>query len=436
MSWTELYRSKIKTAEEALASVQSGQRVVIHSGVSVPEPLVAALAARAPQLRGVEVVHSVTIGELATARPELACHFRHNTVFTGPNVRGAVQSGRADFIPIFLGEVEALFRSGAMPVDVAMLQCTAPDRYGYMSLGPSVDISLTAAQCAKHLIVQVNEHVPRTFGDAFVHISRADAIVEISAPLAEHTGGGATPVHHEIARHIANLGPEGATVQTGIGGLPSAVLLALRHHRDLGVHTEMLTDEIIDLIESGVVNNERKTLHPHKAIVGFVLGTRRIFEYLDNNPFFEFHPNSYTNDPFVIAQNDRMVAINSALEIDLTGQVCADSIGHTIFSGIGGQVDFMRGAARSKGGIPIIALPATARDGKVSRIVPELQPGAGVVTSRGDVHYVITEHGVAYLHGKSLRQRAEALIQIAAPEFRGDLLEEAKRIQLVGAGHF
>jgi 4-hydroxybutyrate CoA-transferase len=434
MRWTEHYRSKIKTAEEALQVVKSGDRVSIHQGCSEPEDLVRAMLKRAPELRDVEVVHMATMGSADYTRPEYEGHFRHAAFFIGANVRQAVQEGRADFIPIFLGEIEGLFKSGAMPLDVALVQCTPPDDYGFMSLGAGVDITLTAAQYAKHVIVEVNDQAPRTLGDCFLHVSKADAIVETSHPLAEYKQAEVTDVHRAIARHVANLIPNGATVQMGIGEIPEAVLGALRDHQDLGVHSEMVPDGIIELIQTGVVNNEKKTIHPHKVITAFVLGTKPLFDFLHNNPIFEFHPTAYTNDPFIIAQNDRMVAINSALEIDLSGQVCADSIGHLPYSGIGGQVDFIRGAARSKGGIPIIALASTARGGTVSRITPALRTGAGVVTSRGDVHYVVTEHGMAYLHGKTLRQRAEALIQIAQPEFRDELTQAARKLGILDRG--
>jgi acyl-CoA hydrolase len=434
MRWTEHYRSKIRTAEEALQVVKSGDRVSIHQGCSEPEDLVRAMLKRAPELRDVEVVHMATMGSADYTRPEYQGHFRHAAFFIGANVRQAVQEGRADFIPIFLGEIEGLFKSGAMPLDVALVQCTPPDDYGFMSLGAGVDITLTAAQYAKHVIVEVNDQAPRTLGDCFLHVSKADAIVETSHPLAEYKQAEVTDVHRAIACHVANLIPNGATVQMGIGEIPEAVLGALRDHQDLGVHSEMVPDGIIELIQTGVVNNEKKTIHPHKVITAFVLGTKPLFDFLHNNPIFEFHPTAYTNDPFIIAQNDRMVAINSALEIDLSGQVCADSIGHLPYSGIGGQVDFIRGAARSKGGIPIIALASTARGGTVSRITPALRTGAGVVTSRGDVHYVVTEHGVAYLHGKTLRQRAEALIQIAQPEFRDELTQAARKLGILDRG--
>ncbi len=426
MRWLEQFRSKIKTAEEAVAIVKSGDRVHVHQGCSEPEALVRALLRRAPELHDVDVVHMATMGFADYTLPEFAGHFRHNAFFIGANVRQAVQQGRADYIPIFLSEIEGLFRSGALPLDVTLIQCAPPDDYGYMSLGAGVDIALTSAQFAKHVVVQVNDQAPRTLGDSFLHVSKADVIVEASHPLPEYRNSEVTDLHRAIARHVAGLIPDGATLQTGIGGIPDAVLAMLRDRKDLGVHTEMFSDGIIDLIQSGAINNERKTIHPHKVISGFVLGTKPLFDFIHDNPIFEFHPTSYANDPFVIAQNDRMVAINSAIEIDLTGQVCADSIGTLPFSGIGGQVDFMRGAARSKGGIPIIALPSTAKEGACSRIVATLKPGAGVVTSRGDVHYVVTEFGVAYLHGKTLRQRAEALIQIAHPNFQDALLAAAR----------
>ncbi len=433
MQWMDEYRSKMTTAERAVEVVKSGDRVYIHQGCNEPEVLVRALTRRAPELRDVEVLHLKTEGTAEYTHPEYEGHFRHNAFFIGGNVRQAVRDGRADYTPIFLGEIEELFRNGSLPIDVALISCTPPDDYGYMSLGTGIDVTLTAAQTAKHLIVQVNDQSPRTLGDTFIHVTRADRIVEASQPLPEHHAGDVTDLHRTIAGHIANLIPDGATLQMGIGGIPNAVLCALQNHKDLGVHTEMFADGIIDLIQSDVVNNRRKSIHPNKVISGFALGTKRLFDFLHNNPIFEFHPTAYTNDPFVIAQNDRMVAINSAIEIDLTGQVCSDSIGFAPYSGIGGQVDFIRGAARSKGGLPIIAVPATAKGGAVSRIVPQLKPGAGVVTSRGDVHYVVTEFGVAYLHGKSIRKRAEALIEIAHPDFRDELSEYARRTNLMGS---
>jgi 4-hydroxybutyrate CoA-transferase len=425
------YRSRVTTADKALQVVRSGQRVYIHNGCAEPEELVRALTRRGPELRDVEVIHLATFGNADYTNPEYEGHFRHTAFFIAGNVRRAVQEGRADYIPIFLGEIEELFRSGAMPLDVVLLQCTPPDNYGYLSLGPSIDCSLTAAQCAKHVIVEINDRMPRTMGDTFLHVSRVHAFVETSHPLPEYCPGEITDLQRQIGRNVAALVPDGATLQLGIGGIPDAMLECLRDRKDLGIHSEMFSDGVVDLIQSGVINNEKKGIHPHKVIAGFCCGTKYLFDFIDNNPIFEFHPTSYANDPFVIAQNQRMVAVNSAIEVDLTGQVCSDSMGCTMYSGIGGQVDFLRGAARSKGGVPIITLPATAKDGVVSRIVPRLQPGAGVVTSRGDVHYVVTEYGTAYLHGKTLRQRAEALIGIAHPDFRGDLTRYARQAKLL-----
>jgi len=429
------YRSRIVTPDEALTAVQSGHRVYIHNGCAEPIELVKALTRRGPGLRDVEVLHMATMGIADYTLPEYEGHFRHNALFIGGNVRTAAQEGRADYTPIFLSEIESLFTSGALPIDVCLLQCTPPDPYGYMSLGTSIDASLTAAQCAKHVIVEINDQMPRALGDTFFHVSRADAFIETSHPLSEYPKHAVSELHVAIARHIAPLIPDGATIQTGIGGIPEAVLGLLRDHKDLGLHSEMVPESAVALMESGVINGERKTIHPRKAIAGFVLGGKRLFDFIDNNPSFEFHRTAYANDPFVIAQNDRMVALNSAIEVDLTGQVCADSMGHTPYSGIGGQVDFLRGAARSKGGMPIVTLPSTAKGGTISRIVPRLRPGAGVVTSRGDVHYVITEHGVAYLHGKTLRQRTEALIRVADPRFRDELEEFAVQSKLLGPSH-
>jgi len=367
----------------------------------------------------------MTLGEAPYTRPEFAGHFRHNGLFLGANVRQAAQEGRADYTPIFLSEIEELFTSGAMPLDVVLMQVSPPDAHGFVSLGVSVDCTLTAARCARYVIAEVNQQMPRTHGDCFLHISRFSAVVETSRPLIELPPEPCTAVHHRIARNVAELIPDGATLQIGIGGIPEAVLHHLTAHRDLGIHSEMVSDGVVPLIEAGVINGERRTLHPGKLVVGFVLGTRRLFDFVHENSIFEFRPISYTNDPFIIAQNAQMVAINSALEVDLSGQVCSDSLGLKPYSGIGGQVDFVRGAARSKGGKSIIAMPATAKNGTVSRIVPVLAPGAGVVTSRADVGYVVTENGVAYLHGKTLLQRAESLIAIADPRFREELERSA-----------
>jgi len=427
MSWQETYRGKLMSAQDALGAVRSGMRVYIHPGSAEPEVLVEALIGRAPFVRDVEIVHLLTLGRADYIRPEMDGHFRHNAMFIGGNVREAVNEGRADYTPIFLSQIEGLFAGGDMPLDVALIQVSPPDAHGFCSFGVGVDTTLTAAETARYVIAQVNDQMPRTYGDSFIHVSELDAVVEVSRPLCELPPQPITEVHRAIARNVACLVEDGATLQLGIGGIPDAVLLQLHSHRDLGIHTEMLSDGIIPLIESGVVNGSKKTVHPRKVVLGFVLGSKKLFDFVDQNPVFEFHPNSYTNDPILIAQNDNMVAVNSALQVDITGQVCADSIGTYFYSGIGGQVDFMRGASRSRSGKPIIALPATAKNGTLSRIVPVLDPGAGVVTSRGTVHYVVTEFGIAYLHGRTIRQRAEALIQITHPDFRNQLYDYCER---------
>lgn len=427
MAWMDSYRTKVMSAREALRCVESHMRVYIQPGCAEPETLVGALIERGPLVSDVEIVHLLTMGRADYITPEMAGHFRHNAMFIGANVRDAVNDGRADYTPIFLSEIESLFESGEMLIDVALIQVSPPDSHGFCSFGVGVDTTLTAAKKARFVVAQVNDQMPRTYGDSFIHVNDIDAIVESSRPLCELPKHEVTDLHLAIARNVGTLIEDGSTIQTGIGGIPDAVLLYLKDRKDLGVHTELLSDNIIPLIESGVVNGHRKTLHPRKVVLAFALGTRKLFDFVNDNPIFEFHPNAYTNNPILIAQNDRMVAINSALQIDITGQICADSIGTYFYSGIGGQVDFIRGATRSKGGKPIIALPSTAKNDTVSRIVPMLDPGAGVVTSRGAVHYVVTEYGVAYLHGRSIRQRSEALIQIAHPNFRKQLYEYCER---------
>ena len=427
MSWQTEYCKKLREPDEALRCVESGMRVYIQPGCAEPETLVEALLKRAPFVHDVEVVHLLTLGCADYVAPEMAGHFRHNAMFIGGNVREAVNDGRADYTPMYLSEVEELFENGILPLDVALIQVSPPDAHGFCSFGVGVDTTLTAANCARYVIAQINNYMPRTFGDSFIHVSKITAFVESSRPLCELPKPEITELHTAIARHVAGLIEDGATLQTGIGGIPDAVLPFLMDRKDLGVHTELVSDSVIPLIEEGVITGARKTFNPRKVILGFVLGTRKLFDFVDNNPIFEFHPNAYTNDPMLIAKNDNMVAINSALQIDLTGQVCSDSIGTYFYSGIGGQVDFLRGAARSKGGKPIIALGSTAKAGALSRIVPVLTPGAGVVTSRGLVRYVVTEYGVANLHGKSIRERAKSLIEISHPKFRDELYEYCER---------
>jgi acyl-CoA hydrolase len=433
MNWRKEYQDKCMGAAQALEAVRCGDRVWIQSGCGTPSTLLDALIARAPTLRDVEIAHNKTLGNAEYTRPEYAGIFRHRGTFLGDNVREAVAAGRADYTPIFLSEIEDLFVSGALPVNVVLLQVSPPDDHGFMSLGTTVDCTLTAARCAKTVIAEVNERMPRTHGETTIHISHIAAIVETSHPLLELRPEPITEVSRRVAANVASLIPDGATLQTGIGGIPDAVLACLGDKHDLGIHTEMCSDGVIDLMESGVINGERKSLHRGKAVVSFVLGSQRLFDFIHDNASFEFRTICYINDPFVVAQNERMVAINSAVQVDLTGQVCADSVGTRPISGFGGQVDFMRGAARSKGGLPIIALPSTARGGAVSRISAALEPGAGVVTSRADVHYVVTEHGIAYLHGKTLRERAQALIAIADPRFRAELEDYAVRAHYLEA---
>lgn len=430
MSGMDAFRRKSVTAEEAVRHIRSGQRVYVTGNCSVPEKLLDALVERAPELNDVELVQVLTFGRAPQVAPELAGHLRVNTLFISDNVRKAVNEGRADFTPCFLSEIPLLFRHGHLPLDIALVHVSPPDEHGFCSFGVEVGVTKTAAQSAKIVIAQVNPNMPRTLGDAFIHVSKIDYVVAVDAPLPEVHMADSSELAQRIARHIADLIPDGATLQTGIGAIPDAVLRQLGNKRHLGIHTELFSDGVIDLIERGVVDGEMKTLHPGKIVAGFILGTRRLFDFVHDNPIFELHPTEYVNDPFIIAQNDRMVAINSAIEVDLTGQVCADSIGPRLYSGVGGQVDFIYGASRSKGGIPIVAQPSTATIGgqPMSKIVPTLKPGAGVVTSRNHVHHVVTEHGVADLYGKTIRQRARALIDIAAPEFRAEL--EQKAIEL------
>jgi acyl-CoA hydrolase len=427
MSWEIEYKKKLRTPEEALRCVQSGMRVYIQPGCAEPETLVEELIRRAPFVEDVEIVHMMTMGAAPYVAPEMAGHFRHNAVFIGGNVREAINEGRADYTPIYLSEIEELFESGAMPLDVALIDVSPPDSHGFCSFGVGVDTTLTAAKCARYVVAQVNDQMPRTYGDSFIHVSDLDAVVESSRPLCAMQKPEISEMHTAIARNVAGLIEDGAVLQTGIGGIPDAVLPFLMDRKDLGVHSELVSDGVIPLIEAGVINGARKNFKPRKIILGFALGTKRLFDFVDNNPIFEFHPTSYTNDPLLIARNDNMVAVNSALQVDLTGQVCSDSIGTRFYSGIGGQVDFLRGSSRAKHGKPIIALPSTAKNGNISRITPMLDPGAGVVTSRGLIRYVVTEYGVAYLHGKSIRERAKALIEIAHPKFREELYQYCEK---------
>jgi acetyl-CoA hydrolase len=392
-----------------------------------------ALVSRALELKSVEIVQVLTIGTAEYVAPELQGHLRVNTLFISDNVRAAVNDGRADFTPCFLSEIPGLFKNGLLPLDVALVHVSPPDEHGYCSYGVEVGVTKTAAQSAKIVIAEVNPNMPRTLGDAFIHVSKIDYIVPVDYELPETPMGEPSELSSRIAKNIASLIPDGATLQMGIGGIPDAVLGELTSHKHLGVHSELFSDGVVDLVERGVIDGERKTLHPGKIIAGFMLGTKRLYNFVHDNPIVELHPTEYINDPFVIAQNDRMVAINSAIEIDLTGQVCSDSIGPRLYSGVGGQIDFIYGASRSKGGVPVIALPATAtaKGQVISKIVPMIREGGGVVTTRNHVRYIVTEFGVADLYAKTIRQRAQALISVAAPQFRDELERQARTLKYV-----
>jgi len=414
---------KLVSAPEAIRVVRSGDRVYIHSVAAAPRALITALAERAADLRNVEIVQLHTEGPAPYAAPELAASFRVNALFVGKNVRDAVARGQGDYVPIFLSEVPALFRSRAMPLDVALITVTPPDKHGYCSLGVSVDASRAAAQSARYVVAQVNANMPRSHGDGLIHVKDIDLAVEQADPIPEVGRPALGELELTIGAYVAGLVEDGATIQLGIGAIPEAVLAALSGHVDLGVHTEMFSDGVVDLVEQGVITGARKRSHPGKVVASFVMGSRRLYDFIDDNPAVLLLDVAYTNDTAVIRRNPAVTAINSALEIDLTGQVCADSLGTYQYSGVGGQMDFIRGAALSERGKPIIVLRSTTTRGE-SRIVPFLKQGAGVVTTRAHVNYVVTEHGVASLHGKNLRQRARALVGIAHPDHR-DALEQA-----------
>lgn len=405
------------SAETALEAVKSGDRVYIHGMGAFPQILVNAMVARASELKDVEIVHLHTEGDACYTRPEYKDSFRLNNFFIGANVRQAVDQGRADYIPIFLSEIPALIRKGGMPLDVALISVTPPDEHGYCSLGVSVDIAVAAVQSAKVVIAQVNEFMPRTRGEGNIHCSKFTYMVEGSMPLPQHIAEPPSDIETIIGQKVAGLIEDGSTLQMGIGAIPNAALAALTGHKRLGVHTEMFSDGVIDLVESGVITNECKPFQKDRCVAGFVSGSQRLYDFVNNNPGVEMMDIGYVNDTSVIRRLPKMIALNSAVEIDITGQVCADSIGRRIYSGVGGQMDFVRGASLSEGGKPIFALPSVTRRGE-SRIVSMLKPGAGVVTTRAHMHYVVTEYGVADLYGKNLGQRAKLLIEIAHPDHR------------------
>lgn len=423
-SWTQ----RAASADEVVAHIKSGDRVFIHGASATPTPLIDALCRRA-DLENVTLYHLHTAGHCGYADEEQAGRFRSVSLFVGPPLRQPVAEGRADFIPVFLSEIPQLFLSGAIPLDVAILQLSPPNHHGDCTLGTSVDTALAAAVSAKLLVAEINDQMPRTLGNSVVSMARLKAFMHTNRPLIEHKASPPSDVELRIGELVASLVEDGSCLQMGIGAIPDAVLARLGNKRDLGVHTEMFSDGLIPLIEGGVVTNRLKKVHAGRSVASFVTGSRKLFEFVDDNQQVEFHPCDRTNDTALISKNDRVVAINSAIEIDLSGQVCADSIGHRIYSGIGGQMDFIRGAARSVGGKPIIALPSTAGDGRFSRIVVALKEGAGVVTTRGHVHWIVTEFGAVNVHGKTLRERAEALISIAHPDFRADLLRDIAAVR-------
>lgn len=436
MDFNQVYKARIATPEEAVHHIKDGDRLFLTGNCSVPQRVLAALVEYAPSLNNVEICQALSIGPADYTAPEMAGHVRVNSMFISPNVRKAVHEGRADFTPVLLSEFTLLFKNKVLPLDVALIHVSPPDEHGFCSLGLEVGLTKSPAESAKLIIAEVNQQMPRTLGDSFIHVSRLHCMVPVDyAPPEMLMGGEGTSAETEkIAGYIADMIPDGATMQMGIGAIPDAVLKYLFAKKDLGVHSELFSDGVIDLVEAGVLTNARKTLHPGKIVAGFVMGSNRLYKWVDDNPLIELHPTEYVNDPFVIAQNERMVAINSAIEVDLTGQVCADSIGPKLYSGVGGQLDFIYGASRSKGGVPIIAMPSTTtlRDGSVvSRIVPMLKQGAGVVTTRNHVRYIVTEYGVAELYAKTIRQRAMALINIANPDFREDLKKQAKELHYI-----
>jgi len=422
--WTR----KAVSAEDAVGLIQSGMNVFVHGASATPTPLLKAMVGR-KDLEGVRLYHMHTAGETPFAEPACRGRFFSVSLFTGPALRKPIEEGRADFMPIFLSDIPALFRSGRIRLDVALLQVSPPDVHGCCTLGTSVDTAKAAADSARVIIAEINEQMPRSHGNTVVPFERIDAFLHTDRPLVEQGPEPETEVEARIGEIVAGLVEDGSTLQMGIGAIPDAALLRLRGKRDLGIHTEMFSDRVVELFEAGAITNRFKSVHPHRIVTSFVSGTRKLFRFVHDNPLVEFHPCDRTNDTSLIRRNDKVVAINSCIQVDLTGQVCADSIGHRIYSGIGGQMDFIRGAALSRGGKPILALRSTASGGSVSRIVPELNPGAGVVTTRGHVHWMITEYGAVNLHGMTLRERGNALISIAHPDFRAELARELRAIR-------
>lgn len=431
--WKDKYKALITTPEAAVAKIRPGQRIFIGTGVAEPLKLVSALTRRASELPDTEIVHLLTFGDAPYAHKELASVFRTNSFFIAQNVRNIIQEGLGDYTPIHLSDIPRLFNSGQLPLDAALIQVSPPDEHGLCSFGVSVDIIKSAADNASLVIAQVNPNMPRVHGDAFIHVYDMDLLVPVEDAILEVPPVEITDETRQIAENLASLVEDGSTIEVGIGRIPQALLGFLKDKKDLGIHTEMISDGIVDLVKSGVVTGNRKTVDRGKVVASFALGTKKLYDFINDNPAFSFHPTEYVNNPYIISQQHKMVAINVALEIDLTGQVCADSIGTKFFSGFGGQVDFNRGAAKAHNGKAIIAIPSTAKDGTISRIVTRLSPGAGVVTTRAGINYVVTEYGVAFLHGKSIQERAMALICIAHPKYRAQLLREAIEAKYLSA---
>jgi len=431
LSWEAIYDSKKTTAVEAVRAIKSGDRVVFAHACGESQVLSNALLKRGPELENVEIVHMVAMGPAKYCAEEMKGHFIHNSLFAGGSTREAINRGQALYTPCFFSEIPRLFRERYLPVDAALVQLSQPDEHGYMSFGISVDYTKVAAECAKVVIAAVNPNMPRTLGNCFMHVSAIDYIVETEEPLIELKPPPIGEIEEQIGKNVASLIEDGSTLQLGIGAIPDAVLMFLTEKKNLGIHTEMFSDGVVKLVEEGVITNRAKNFHHGKMIANFLMGSSRLYKFAHNNPFIEMHTVDYTNDPYIIGRNDNMVSINSALQVDLSGQVCADTIGYRQFSGVGGQVDFVRGCSRSKGGKAIITLPSTASGGKISRITSTLAEGAAVTTSRNDVQYVVTEYGVAHLRGKSLHQRAQALIAIAHPDFRKELAAEVKQKKFI-----
>jgi acyl-CoA hydrolase len=421
----ESWKDRAVSASDAVTKIRSGMKVFIHGAAATPISLIEALAART-DVEDITTYHIHLEGDVPLAAPGMQDRFRVTSFFTGASLRDAVNDGRADFTPVFLSDISSLFWQGRIQLDAAILQLSPPDRHGYCTLGTSVDCSVAASRTAKVLIAEINEQMPRTHGNTLVPLSALAAFIHTDRPIPEHPPGEATPEEAAIGENVARLIPDGAALQMGIGAIPDAVLARLFDKHELGIHTEMFSDRVIDLVEAGVVTNRRKKVHPGRITTAFVVGSKRLYDFVDDNPLVAFYATDHTNDTAVIRRNEKVVAINSAIEVDLTGQVVADSLGYRIYSGIGGQMDFMRGAALSQGGVPVIALPSTAARGKASRIVKSLREGAGVVTTRGHVHWIATEYGAVDLWGKSIRERAEALISIAHPDFRDELRREVR----------